>query len=122
MRGARVARVSPAGTVLDSAPITVAPNGEAEAIAGGQNGSLAIWKEYSGTTAKRYAERVDPNGVVQGGPTELEVSQDEPAAVSNGVVYLVAWRASNAIRAARLGANGQLLDSTPIEIASTSTA
>ncbi len=121
-QGARAARVSPAGTVLDNPPIMVAPNGTAEAIAGGQNGSLAIWKGDGGSKAKHYAQRLDQSGVVQGSATELEASTDEPAAAFNGFVYLVAWRVSTAIRAARLGANGQWVDSTPIDIASTTIA
>lgn len=119
-KGVYAARVKPDGSVLDALPITISLSGDAEEITRGDGCSLAIWSDWTGNIANIYARRIGQDGKPMGGSaTHVTTNAAYPDTAFDGSTYLVVWRDSSAIRAARLTSTAVLLDATPILVAST---
>jgi hypothetical protein len=116
------ARLAPDGSVLDDPPIPLSSSGTADAIARGSAGSLAVWSEWPSATPNVYARRIGHDGTLMGSAATQVASNAESADVAfDGSKYLVVWRDSTAIRAARLTSDAVVLDATPILIDGTTT-
>jgi hypothetical protein len=120
------ARVAPDGTLLDSCTISAAPDdqvGSRLAFDGEQY--LATWSDRRAGPEQVYYSRVEQDGTVLDPDGRRLLPQDStsvqfsPVPASNGSGFLVAWLASSAgyvVSAARLGSDGEPLDSTPIRL------
>jgi hypothetical protein len=124
--GTQGTRVDAAGTPLDTVPLVLsraANRQRAPALAHDGQGYLVAWEDSRGATssypARVVAARIDaagavldPSGIVFGSPA---ASQIAPAVASNGAGYLATWvegaaSSALAIKAARLGLDGAILD------------
>jgi hypothetical protein len=121
------ARVTPAGQVLDSAPLricTAALTQQYPRLAFGYSAYFVVWGDYR--IGGVYGGRVLPNGAVLD-PTGIPVdthnySHRDPDVAFDGTNYLVAWtgyrRAENIgdIYAARVTQSGTVLDPSSIRV------
>lgn len=122
------ARVSPAGAVLDSPPITVsaAPNKQnGPAVACGPASCLVVWWDERGSSVDIYGARVSKSGAVldPGGIpiTTADKHQFNPAVAFDGTNYLVVWQTEISgsltdIRGARVSQAGVVLDAAGLDI------
>jgi len=131
----RGARVSPAGTVLDTAGIAVSTADSAQvspAVAFDGANYLVVWEdERSGPAADIYGARVstagsvlDPAGIVV---SPADLWQGAPSVAFDGTNYLIAWddlrgSASTDVYAARLSRDGVLLDPTGLVVSGAANA
>ena len=118
-------RVTPSGDVLDSSGIPISTGGccrSSPAVAHGQN-YFVVWSHPTEATGIR-GTRVDSGGTVLD-PAGIPISEGplfhwEPAVASNGTDFLVAWVQADLftgqIKAARVAADGTVLDPSGIEI------
>ncbi|WP_434384476.1 HYR domain-containing protein [Melittangium boletus] len=133
LRALHAARVSLAGVRLDSTPVVLASASTSEAyspaLAFDGTHFLLAWmrRELSTTAQNIYGARVRPSdlGLLEPGGTLLTLQanrQSAPVVAWGGGKYLVAWldsrqRASGEdLYAVRLGADGQVLDTTAIPL------
>lgn len=125
----RAARVSPAGALLDAAPVELIPetgqllNYE---LAYAQGSFLLVWSRYSGTSDDVIGRRFNTSLTWQDaapftiGATAADDSA--PQIGSNGAQFLVAWQggATNStwsnVHAARVASSGQVLDASPLTL------
>src|SRR6266508_2500072 len=123
------ARVTADGAVLDPAgiPISVDPNPQLNpSLSWNGTTFLVVWEDMRDSAQYRdiYGARVDANGVVLD-PDGIHISTDVgaagefPSVAWNGVNHLVVWntRGTGAqVWGTRVGANGQVLDPSGIQI------
>jgi hypothetical protein len=120
-------RVLGDGTPIDSQDILVSRVGygaNSPCIARGSDNSLVVWTETRGGSQSVYASRLSHDGVVLDTQgilvSDTGASLYLPSVAAAGGTYLVAWEDSaypnGRIRAARVSAEGVLLDSTPIVV------
>jgi hypothetical protein len=123
----RAARVSAAGIVLDSTPVTLLPEGPLMTfeLAYAQGSFLLVWSRYSGSSedvaGRRFSSALawqDPAPIAIGATPYDDVA---PQVGSNGAQFLVAWKRSwgspwGDVQAARVSAGGQVLDAAPLEL------
>ena len=122
--GIRATRVSKAGTVLDSAALTISPTGSKVAVAYGAGSYLVAWTNRS--DGHIIASRVGTDGSVLD-PAGVTISPSaradaEPAIAFDGTSYLVAWEDNRNdpggdIFAARVSPAGTVLDPSGIAVA-----
>jgi hypothetical protein len=118
--GPYAARVSPAGSVLD-------PNGidaQGGVIAGGGDAWLSVQSVFDGTNLDLHGQRIANDGTVLDAQpfvvSESDTVQHARPAVSYGAGrWFVVWENNGArtVSARRVDASGQLLDASPISIA-----
>ncbi len=126
----RASRVTPAGAVMDSGGIGIAPGGsveDCEDVASDGDNFLAVW-DGGGNGVGILGSRVSAGGIVL--DTPFTVGGDTihgayyPVVAFNGSDYLVAWGDFDwnafrwSIRAARVTTGGVVLDSAPIVLSS----
>lgn len=118
----RAARVTSAGAVQDPAGIdvatTVTGNDRAPGVAYNGTNYLVGWG--ASNLGSVYAARVTPGGaVLDGGNQVLQIGtlvyQTPVGVASNGADWILSWSDADA-RAARIAANGAILDATPITV------
>ncbi|MEW5741485.1 MAG: hypothetical protein AB1938_21365 [Myxococcota bacterium] len=121
-------RVSPAGVVLDTTPISIASAGtddEFPAVAGGNGGWLVVWTNGAGTNANVLGARVSGAGVLLD-TTPLTLSNAANAQGSadvafDGTRFFAVWRdfrgASPAIYGARVSTAGVVQDTAGLLLA-----
>jgi cysteine-rich repeat protein len=96
-------------------------------VAASSSGYLVVWTDNRGTGQygdwDLYGTRVSPSGIVldpAGIYLAPEPDELSPELASNGTDYLVVWKRENVtsapIQALRVGANGNVLDASPIAI------
>ncbi len=125
-----VSRVAADGTALDTVPrlIRGAPTDIAPAIAFNGTDYLVVWSETSNASGSAsrdiFAMRVDTSGQVRD-PMPIAVStatgeQQLPQVTRQGTDWLVVWQdgrgATQDIYAARVAANGTVLDTTGVAV------
>ncbi|MCX6842017.1 MAG: hypothetical protein NTX53_07050 [candidate division WOR-3 bacterium] len=122
------ARVSSAGTVIDTNGIVLPLGADAQqlpAVAFDGTNYLAVWQEQGGALFDLYAARVAPDGTVLD-PGGVLVSRDVVDGVNSAMAfgageYLVVWNVGSltdtmTLRAARVTPSGVVLDTTPIQL------
>ena len=123
--GIHGARVSPSGTILDPAGITISTAGKSPAVSFDGTNYLVVWEDYrSGTyNPDIYGIRVSPSGTVDS--IEIAIStaasyQLHPSVAFNGTNYLVVWRDNRNdygdIYGTRVSPSGVVLDPDGIPI------
>jgi hypothetical protein len=122
------ARVTPAGTVLDSGgfPVSTNPPGNElnPSVAFDGTNSLIVWEDDRNGSHDMYGARVTPAGAVldPDGIAISTASADEtlPKLASDGTNYLVVWDAAPgsypSIHGARVAPDGTVLDPSGIAI------
>ncbi len=125
LRGIEAARVDPQGQVLDRPPIMVSDQQSVPSVACSPADCLVIWAGTDGIEGIRLGQH---GGLVDDSPRLLfgATSPSQPTLSWSGTQYLAVWASpttggNHDIRAARLDATGDALDSTAIAIASRST-
>ena len=119
------ARVAPDGTLLGTYTINSADDDQLgpKLTFDGEN-YLATWVDRRAGPDQVYYTRVSPDGTALEPdgrrflPQDSTVPQLAPMPASNGSGFLVTWLASGCgyvVSAARLGADGEPLDSTPLQ-------
>jgi hypothetical protein len=127
------ARVSTAGTILDTSgiPISIAANDQAApAVASNGTNSLVVWQDTrSGGSSDIYGARVNSTGTVLNTSGIListaANAQQSPAVAYNGVDFLVVWQdyrsaTSSDIYGARVSGTGVVRNPSGIPISITS--
>ncbi|WP_147449968.1 hypothetical protein [Corallococcus carmarthensis] len=126
------ARVSPEGTRVDAAPVTLSVGAPAQMtprVAWSRDRALMVWSAWNGVALDIHGVRLDANfQPLDGTPFVIsgaEGNQDEPDVVSNGEDFLVVWRDDRKddtgtrrdIYGARVTAEGAVMDAQGIAIA-----
>jgi hypothetical protein len=120
----RLARVSPAGALLDAAPIDLELYYEDEdgkiALSSDGSGTLIVLDQYAFSDNALTAIRVDQDGVA--GAKHYFTSHDRwmmprPAIAFDGASYMVTWADYQAVWARRLDVQGAPIDPAPFSIA-----
>ena len=116
------ARASAAGVPEPSAPVSNSRGSQRFVdIEAGDGQALVVFRRDVAGNRTILAQRVDADGVaLDSEPFALDsgVSLGRPRAAWNGTVYLVAWSNGGQGRARRVGPDGTVLDSTPIDLGS----
>jgi len=127
LHGARVRRD---GTVVDAAPLVLAPRDGvskwAPSVAFGGGVFLVAWEEYSSTTSTDiFCKTVTPEGVISETSTPLAVEpngQNRPSVAFDGTSFLVAWEDRRAdvsngdIYARRVRPDGTAIDASAFAV------
>ena len=115
----RAARVTAAGKVLDTPPITLGQsNGGVAAVGYGGGYYLVVWNVGNYFMARR----VTPQGKALDGlgvPINPGYGGNSPSVLFNGTNFLVVWsdnRNGPAVYAARFSTAGKLVDSNPVRV------
>jgi hypothetical protein len=117
-------RLTPGGQLLDSACIVVSNSANAQiepSVASDGSNFLAVWTDFRPNTPEVYCVRgvlVGPQGRPLGPAFTIGPRRsNRPMAAYGGGCYLIAWSDSaDGINAARVSADGVLLDSTPMRV------
>ena len=122
------ARVTPQGTVLDSAGFVVSQAADSQrspALAFDGSNFLVVWEDYRGGSAYIYGARVTSQGTVLDSAgfvvSQAADSQRSPVLAFDGANFLVAWQEYHSgsyydIYGARVTPQGAVLDSAGIVI------
>lgn len=114
------ARFGPDASVLDATPVVVSalPGDEADCtVAAGPTGFLVGFTSVTDAGREVFLSRVSASGVVRDVPALRVGVGTQPSLGWTGSSWLVTWRASDDIVAARFDANGQRIGSAPIAVA-----
>ncbi|MBM3314414.1 hypothetical protein FJY71_01035 [candidate division WOR-3 bacterium] len=128
----QAARVTPSGELRDTVPIVVGSSyGGGGAVAALGETCLVAWTNYGASSNDIYAARLTADGTVLD-PGGFLVSDDTteeygPAVAAGTSGFLLAWTANRYdtinydmdVVAARVGITGQVIDTTPIQVAAT---
>jgi len=125
----RAARVSPAGALLDTAPVELIPeSGQLMnfELAYAQGSFLVVWSRYSGTSddviGRRFSSALSWQDAAPFTIGATAADDSWPQIGSNGSQFLVAWQggATNStwsnVHAARVASSGQVLDASPLTL------
>jgi hypothetical protein len=123
----RAARLSAAGSVLDSTPVTLLPEGPLLSfeLAYAQGSFLLVWSRYNGSSedvvGRRFGSALAWQDTAPFAIGATPYDDLAPQIGSNGAQFLVAWKRPwgspwGDVQAARVDAGGQVLDATPLEL------
>ncbi len=125
----RAARVSAAGAVLDPTPVSLLPEGQLMnfELSYAQGSFLVVWSRWGGSSddvvGRRFSSSLawqDPQHFTIGATA---ADDSWPQVGSNGSQFLVAWQGGaplstwSHVHAARVAPGGQVLDATPLTLA-----